>query len=113
MAEERHLMQGDLVKRYSTDSGIDGLPGGEGAFLACSFWHVDALALMGRIDEARARLERLVLLANDVGLLAEEVNPETGRQLRNFPQAFSHVGLVNAAQNCVSVRGPAKRRAER
>jgi GH15 family glucan-1,4-alpha-glucosidase len=111
-AVERHLIQGDLVKRYSTDSGIDGLPGGEGAFLACSFWYVDALALMGRIDEARARLERLVLLANDVGLLAEEADPETGRQLGNFPQAFSHVGLVNAAQNCVSVRGPAKRRAE-
>jgi GH15 family glucan-1,4-alpha-glucosidase len=112
-AIERRLMVDDLVMRYETDPGIDGLPPGEGAFLACSFWHVDALALMGRVAEARARLERLLGYANDLGLLAEEIDPASGRQLGNFPQAFSHVGLINAAENCALLHGPAKRRAER
>jgi GH15 family glucan-1,4-alpha-glucosidase len=112
-AIERRLLRGDLVMRYETRPEVDGLPPGEGAFLACSFWHVDALALMGRVSEARARLDRLVGFANDVGLFAEEIHPIDGRQLGNFPQAFSHVGLVNAAQNCALRDGPAKRRAER
>lgn len=76
---------------------VDGLPGGEGAFLACSFWLVDALHLTGRPKEARELFERLVRVANDVGLLAEEYDPGADRQLGNFPQAFSHLGLVNSA----------------
>ena len=112
-AIESRLLRGDLVMRYDSASGVDGLPPGEGAFLACSFWYVDALALMGRIEEARARLDRLVAHANDLGLLAEEVDPVSGRQLGNFPQAFSHVGLVNSAQNCALWHGPASRRAAR
>ena len=87
-----------FVRRYSTDGGaVDGLPGDEGAFLACSFWLVDALRMTGRTEEARALFERLLGLANDVGLLAEEYDPVAGRQLGNFPQAFSHIGLVNTA----------------
>ena len=76
---------------------IDGLPGGEGAFLVCSFWLADALHLTGRTKEARELFERLLALRNDVGLLAEEYDPVAGRQLGNFPQAFSHIGLVGTA----------------
>lgn len=88
-----------FVRRYDTaaDTPVDGLPGDEGAFLACSFWLVDALQMTGRKKEARVLFERLVGLANDVGLLAEEYDPVAGRQLGNFPQAFSHIGLVNTA----------------
>ncbi|WP_406128266.1 glycoside hydrolase family 15 protein [Streptomyces sp. NBC_00989] len=88
-----------FVRRYDTaaDTPVDGLPGDEGAFLACSFWLVDALHMTGRKKEARVLFERLVGLANDVGLLAEEYDPVAGRQLGNFPQAFSHIGLVNTA----------------
>ncbi|MDX3517973.1 glycoside hydrolase family 15 protein [Streptomyces scabiei] len=92
-----------LVRRYGLDhrtaatASVDGLPGGEGAFLVCSFWLADALHLTGRTAEARELFERLVGLANDVGLLAEEYDPVAGRQLGNFPQAFSHVGLVGTA----------------
>ncbi|MFE2886505.1 glycoside hydrolase family 15 protein [Streptomyces graminifolii] len=88
-----------FVRRYDTaaDTPVDGLPGDEGAFLACSFWLVDALQMTGRRKEARVLFERLVSLANDVGLLAEEYDPVAGRQLGNFPQAFSHIGLVNTA----------------
>ncbi|MER6788646.1 glycoside hydrolase family 15 protein [Streptomyces sp. NPDC000658] len=87
-----------LVRRYSTDGApVDGLPGDEGAFLACSFWLADALHLTGRTGEAHELFERLVGLANDVGLLAEEYDPVAGRHLGNFPQAFSHIGLVNTA----------------
>ncbi|MEU8437570.1 glycoside hydrolase family 15 protein [Streptomyces sp. NPDC029216] len=87
-----------LVRRYSTEGpSIDGLPGDEGAFLACSFWLADALYLTGRPKEARELFERLLAVCNDVGLLAEEYDPVSGRQLGNFPQAFSHIGLVNTA----------------
>ncbi|MFI6081918.1 glycoside hydrolase family 15 protein [Streptomyces sp. NPDC051217] len=87
-----------LVHRYSTEgSSIDGLPGGEGTFLVCSFWLVDALLMTGRREEATELFERLLALRNDVGLLAEEYDPAVGRQLGNFPQAFSHIGLVGTA----------------
>ncbi|MFD8206550.1 glycoside hydrolase family 15 protein [Streptomyces sp. NPDC059695] len=92
------LMHGGFLRRYSPDStGLDGLPGQEGTFLVCSFWLADALRLTGRADEARELFERLVALTNDVGLLAEEYDPVAGRQLGNFPQAFSHIGLVGTA----------------
>ncbi|MGY4975596.1 glycoside hydrolase family 15 protein [Streptomyces sp. 900105755] len=92
------LGQGGFLRRYDTDAiGVDGMPGGEGVFLACSFWLVDALHMTGRTDDAKELFERLVGLVNDVGLLSEEYDPETGRQLGNFPQAFSHIGLVNTA----------------
>ncbi|WP_030947904.1 glycoside hydrolase family 15 protein [Streptomyces sp. NRRL S-646] len=87
-----------FLRRYSTDeTTVDGLPGDEGTFLVCSFWLADALHMTGRKKEARELFERLVGLTNDVGLLAEEYDPVAGRQLGNFPQAFSHVGLVNTA----------------
>ncbi len=90
-----------FLHRYSTQQGdtahLDGLPGGEATFLVCSFWLADALCLAGRRDEACALFERLVGLCNDVGLLAEEYDPVSGRQLGNFPQAFSHIGLVGTA----------------
>jgi GH15 family glucan-1,4-alpha-glucosidase len=92
------LCDGGLVRRYRDDSPeVDGLPRGEGAFLACSYWLVDNLAMLGRHDEAVAMFERLLALRNDVGLLGEEYDPSAGRMLGNFPQAFSHVALVNAA----------------
>lgn len=102
--EERLVMDG-VVFRYDTGKTQDGLPPGEGAFLACSFWFVDNLILQGRIAEASAMFERLLALANDVGLLAEEYDPRTKRLLGNFPQAFSHVALVNTAYNLSRHRG--------
>jgi GH15 family glucan-1,4-alpha-glucosidase len=86
-----------LVYRYRTDEGVDGLAGDEGTFLMCTFWLAQAQALAGRLDEARATFERAAAHANDVGLFAEEVDSATGELLGNFPQAFSHIGLVNAA----------------
>ncbi len=96
-AIEDDLLVDGLVRRYRTETATDGLPGGEGAFLACSFWYVDNLALQGRRDEARALFTKLLALRNDVGLLAEEYDPGSGRMLGNFPQAFSHIALVNSA----------------
>ncbi len=92
------LASDGLVARYSTAATDDGLPGGEGQFLACSFWLVSALAANGRVEEARTLFERLLSLRNDVGLLAEEYDVEHDRQVGNFPQAFSHLGLIQAAQ---------------
>ena len=97
-AVREELAHGGFLRRYSTDDAdVDGLPGGEGAFLVCSFWLADALYMTGRTKEARELFERLAGLANDVGLLSEEYDPMTGRHLGNFPQAFSHIGLVNTA----------------
>ena len=98
-AIQRELMVDGLVQRYPPEGSpsVDGLPPGEGTFLACTFWLADNLALMGRRDEALAIFERLLTLRNDVGLLAEQYDPASGRQLGNFPQAFSHVALVNTA----------------
>ena len=108
----RELSVDGLIKRYSTErEGVDGLPAGEGAFLPCSLWFADNLVLMGRHEEARAIFERVLELRNDVGLLSEEYDPHTGRHLGNFPQAFSHVFLINSAQNLVRFEGPAHTRA--
>ncbi|MEV7064243.1 glycoside hydrolase family 15 protein [Streptomyces collinus] len=97
-AVREELTHGGFLRRYSTaDGDVDGLPGGEGVFLVCSFWLADALYMTGRTKEARELFERLAGLANDVGLLSEEFDPLTGRHLGNFPQAFSHIGLVNTA----------------
>jgi GH15 family glucan-1,4-alpha-glucosidase len=94
---ERHLMADGFVLRYETDTAVDGLPPGEGVFLACSFWLVDNYVLQGRLGEAEALFDRLVGIANDLGLLAEEYDPARKCFLGNFPQAFSHVALVNSA----------------
>ena len=112
-AIERRLLVDGLVFRYDTAETEDGLPAGEGAFLACSFWFVDNLILQGRLAEARSMFERLLALRNDVGLLAEEYDPRARRQLGNFPQAFSHVALVNTAYNLTRTEGPARKRSRR
>jgi GH15 family glucan-1,4-alpha-glucosidase len=104
---ERELKRDGVVYRYDVGDGTDGLPGGEGAFLACSFWLVDALSLIGRHDEAVALFEHVAELANDVGLLAEEYDPVNRRQLGNFPQAFSHFALVTAAHTLAGRSGGA------
>src|SRR5712672_589125 len=98
-AIERRLMVGGFVQRYDTSRSDDGLPPGEGAFLACSFWLVDAYVMLGRLDDAHALFKRLAALCNDVGLLSEEYDPQSKELLGNFPQAFSHVALVNSAFN--------------
>jgi GH15 family glucan-1,4-alpha-glucosidase len=102
-AVQRELSRDGFLMRYDSDDAIDGLPTGEGAFLACSFWLVDALALDGRRDEADELLERLLDVRNDIGLLAEDYDPRTGRLLGNFPQAFSHVALVNSVVNLARI----------
>ncbi|MBV8550019.1 MAG: glycoside hydrolase family 15 protein [Acidobacteriaceae bacterium] len=98
-AIEKHLMHDGLVARYNPASSVDGLTGGEGVFLACSFWLADNYHLQGRHDEARQLFERLLALRNDVGLLSEEYDPRERRMLGNFPQAFSHLALINTAHN--------------
>jgi len=110
-AVRKELTEGGLLLRYRTRRGLDGLPPGEGVFLACSFWLVDVLCMQGRLAEARALFERLLGLRNDVGLLAEEYDPRQKRQLGNFPQAFSHVGLVNSAMGLSTQSMPAQERA--
>ncbi len=110
-AIERGLVRGGFVIRYDTGSGADGMPPGEGAFLPCSFWLADNYILQGRYDDARDLFTRLLALRNDVGLLAEEYDPVAQRQLGNFPQAFSHLSLINTAHNLLSVAGAAHQRA--
>jgi GH15 family glucan-1,4-alpha-glucosidase len=110
--EDKLLIENEFVLRYETEHAGDGLPSGEGAFLACSFWLVGNYVLQGRYTEARTLFERLLDRRNDVGLFAEELDPLTGRMLGNFPQAYSHVGLILGALNLSRQRGPAKERAE-
>jgi GH15 family glucan-1,4-alpha-glucosidase len=110
--EEKLLIQDEFVLRYESEGGTDGLPPGEGAFFPCSFWLVDNYLLQGRFEEARKLFDRLLLRCNDVGLLAEEFDPLTGRMLGNFPQAYSHVGLINCALNLSRQEGPAEKRAQ-
>jgi len=112
-AVERELLVDGLVRRYDAESGVDGLPAGEGAFLPCTFWLADCHALAGHKDRAGVLFERLLSLRNDVGLLAEEYDPHARRQLGNFPQAFSHVGLVNTAANLSAHDGPGRHRSRR
>jgi len=110
-AIERHLLVDGYVLRYHSARTEDGLPPGEGAFLACSFWLADAYVLLGRIEDAWRLFERLVARCNDVGLLSEEYDPSIDRLLGNFPQAFSHVALVNTAANLTRTEKPAEQRA--
>lgn len=97
-AIERELVRGGLVLRYSTAADVDGLPPGEGAFLPCSFWLADALVLTGRREEGEALFERLLALSNDLGLLSEEYDAREQRMLGNFPQALTHMALINTAR---------------
>jgi GH15 family glucan-1,4-alpha-glucosidase len=110
--EERLLIDDEFVLRYETEHAGDGLPAGEGAFLACSFWLVDNYILQGRYAAAHKLFVGLLARCNDVGLLAEEFDPLTGRMLGNFPQAYSHVGLINCALNLSRQMGPTEERAE-
>jgi GH15 family glucan-1,4-alpha-glucosidase len=112
-AIQRELSRDGFVMRYATgvSGAADGLSGGEGAFLACTFWLVDNLCLIGRRSEAAKLFQRLLSVCNDVGLLSEEYDPSAGRLLGNFPQAFSHVGLINSALNLSTRGGPAHHRA--
>jgi GH15 family glucan-1,4-alpha-glucosidase len=112
-AIERKLLRDGFVMRYDTGTEVDGLPPGEGAFLACSFWLVDNYVLLGRYDEAYSLFERLLALRNDVGLLAEEYDPHDRRQLGNFPQAFSHLALINAAHSLSTAAGAARLRSQK
>jgi GH15 family glucan-1,4-alpha-glucosidase len=114
-AIERELLHDGLVKRYldADAPGVDGLPPGEGVFLPCSFWLADNRAMLGRTDQAMALFERLLALRNDVGLLSEQYDPVARRLLGNFPQAMTHVALVNTARNLSGGGGPARARADR
>jgi GH15 family glucan-1,4-alpha-glucosidase len=111
-AIENHLMRDGLLLRYITEEGTDGLPPGEGTFLACSFWLADVYVLLGRQNDARELFEHLTGLCNDVGLLAEQYDPQAGRMLGNFPQAFSHIGIINTALNLHRAKSPAQVRAQ-
>jgi GH15 family glucan-1,4-alpha-glucosidase len=97
-AIEGELLVDGLVMRYSTETGVDALPAGEGAFLPCSFWLADSLLITGRREEGEALFERLLALCNDVGLLAEEYDPRSKHMLGNFPQALTHMALINTAR---------------
>jgi GH15 family glucan-1,4-alpha-glucosidase len=107
---ERKLLHRGLLRRYETETGIDGLPPGEGAFLACSFWLADNYLLLGRKRDAKRLFHRLKSYANDVGLFAEEYDPKEKRMLGNFPQAFSHVALINTALSLMLEEGRANAR---
>ena len=111
-AIEQELLVDGYVQRYTQtpENTADGLPPGEGAFLACTFWLADNYSLMGRHDEAIAVFERLLALRNDLGLLSEEYDPRAGRLVGNFPQAFSHVPLINTARNLSAGGGPSHQR---
>jgi GH15 family glucan-1,4-alpha-glucosidase len=111
-AIEQSLLVDGFVKRYNTVETDDGLEPGEGAFLACSFWLADAYVSVGRHDDAHKMLERLLSIRNDLGLLAEEYDTVNGRQIGNFPQAFSHVGLINTCFNLTRAVRPAEQRAK-
>ena len=111
-AIERKLLVDGLVMRYDTRGSDDGLPADEGVFLACSFWLVDAYVLLGRTADARRLFERLLTLCNDVGLLSEEYDPRTKRLLGNFPQALSHIALINSAFNLSETTKPAMQRSD-
>jgi GH15 family glucan-1,4-alpha-glucosidase len=110
-AIEKRLMVDGYLLRYDHRHTEDGLPDNEGVFLACSFWLVDVLVLQGKFKKAKALFERLLALRNDVGLLSEEYDPATRRLIGNFPQAFSHVGLINSALNLARAHSPARQRA--
>ena len=112
-AIQRELTRDGFVERYRTEALIDGLTPGEGVFLPCSFWLVDALVMLGRDDEARELFEKLLSVSNDLGLLSEEYDPSAKRLLGNFPQAFTHVGLVNSACNLADQNGPSHQRGRR
>jgi GH15 family glucan-1,4-alpha-glucosidase len=112
-AVERDLLRDGFVLRYNTEHTDDGLPGDEGAFIACSFWLADAYAMSGRVREARELFERLLGIRNDLGLLAEDYLPRANRLLGNFPQAFSHVALLDTAYNLARAAKPAEQRSER
>ncbi|MEX2223359.1 MAG: glycoside hydrolase family 15 protein [Candidatus Rokuibacteriota bacterium] len=112
-AIERELVRDGFVLRYATDEVDDGIGGEEGAFLVCSFWLADAYVMLGRLDDAVKLFDRLLGLRNDLGLLAEEYDPVRKRLVGNYPQAFSHIGLINTAYNLVDARGPAQQRSER
>jgi GH15 family glucan-1,4-alpha-glucosidase len=109
-AIEERLVAGGFVSRYAAAPHVDGLPPGEGAFIACTFWLADNLALQGRVNEARALFERCLAIRNDVGLLSEQYDRAGRRLVGNFPQAFSHVGLINTARNLSRGGGPAEHR---
>jgi GH15 family glucan-1,4-alpha-glucosidase len=111
-AIERRLLCDGLVMRYSTEDVEDALPPGEGAFLACSFWLVDVYILQERFEEAENLFRRLVGLSNELGLLSEEYDAASKRLVGNFPQAFSHVALVNSAYNLTRARKPVHQRAQ-
>ena len=112
-AIQKELVEDGFVRRYQLDGNVDGLAGTEGTFLMTTFWLADNLALMGRVDEAKEIFERLRGLSNDVGLLSEEYDPSSGRMLGNFPQAFSHVSLINTAANLSTPMGPSLMRSHR
>jgi GH15 family glucan-1,4-alpha-glucosidase len=111
-AIERRLLRDGFVMRYDTEATDDGLPAGEGAFLACSFWLADVYMLQGRIADAERLFRMLVGLCNDVGLLSEEYDPRVKRLVGNFPQAFSHMALVNSAYNLTRATKPVEQRAQ-
>ena len=106
------LVRDGFVARYNSKEEVDGLPPGEGVFLPCTFWLADNLALQGRPSDAQQLFEHLLSLCNDVGLLSEEYDPTKRRLVGNFPQAFTHVSLINTACNLSRATGPAKDRQE-